>query len=320
MTLPGLRPPTPPAPRLDAAPHVGPSQQQQLRVFYGHHKCATAWIDGILREICLHLGIRFKIVHRPEHFEGAGSLGRLVAQERIDVLAYTNAGRRHITDLPRHHGFHVVRDPRDVLASAYFSHLHSHSTKNWPELEQHRSELQRMSKEEGLFREMEFSRWVFEEMGAWDYTQPHVLELKMEDLTAAPQSGFLRILAWLDLLDDDGDGVREFVRRATLRLNRLNQRGRRFMPRNLPLFPVPSRRVAQIPRSEVERILHERSFARLAGGRRRGTENVKSHYRKGTPGDWRNHLTEAHVSVFKDRYADMLIALGYETDADWHLS
>ncbi|NNF57304.1 MAG: sulfotransferase [Rhodothermaceae bacterium] len=289
-----------------------------LRVFYGHHKCATAWIDGILREVCLHLGIRFKIVHLPKHFEAVGSLGRLVAQERLDVLAYTNADAAHVADLPAHRGFHVVRDPRDIWVSAYFSHRHSHSTKGWPELEHHRRELQRLSKEEGLFRELAFSRPTFEEMQSWDYTQDHVLELKMEGLTADPLTGFVRILTWLDLLEKQGEGVHP-VRTATLRLNRLNHRGRRFMPGNLPVFPVPRRRLARIPRSELGRILRQRSFARLTGGRKRGTENVKSHYRKGTPGDWRNHLSEAHIRAFKERYGDLLVTLGYETSPDWYL-
>jgi len=30
-----------------------------------------------------------------------------------------------------------------------------------------------------------------------------------------------------------------------------------------------------------------------------------------------NHLTPAHVEVFKQRYNDLLLQYGYETEADW---
>ena len=289
-----------------------------FRVFFGHHKCATGWIDGVLREICFHMGIRFKIVHLPVHFLHAGSLGNLVRQERIGFLAYTNAERIHTLDLPPFKGFHVVRDPRDVIVSAYFSHLYSHSSKGWPELEAHRKELQQLSKEEGLFCEMEFSRPEMEQMYDWDYEQENVLELKMEELTGDPINGFIRIVRFLDLLDErEHGGLQRALLTVNLKMNRLNQKGRRFMPGNLPMFPVPQRSVPLIPLHDLVTILEKKSFSRLAGGRKRGQENVKSHYRKGVPGDWKNHFTEAHIRRFKESYNHVLVKLGYETDANW---
>ena len=290
-----------------------------LRVFYGHHKCATGWIDDVLREVAFRIGTELRIVHTPSHFASAGSLGALVEREQVDLLAYTNAELAQARTLPAHRGFHVVRDPRDLLVSAYFSHLHSHSTEDWPELAAHRAALQSLSKEEGLFAEMEFSAWVFRDMDAWDYEQPHVLELKMETLTAAPREGFQRVLEWLGLIAPGAEGVRGLAQRAALRMNRLHYRGRRYMPGGLPLFPAPRQRLGGIPRVELERVLEEKSFVRLAGGRARGTENVKSHYRKGTPGDWRNHFTEAHAAAFAQRYGGLLVRLGYETDEAWAL-
>jgi hypothetical protein len=309
--MPATLPPAEPAAgsRHDLVP--------SLRVFYGHHKCATAWIDGILREVSLHLGARFRIVHRERDLRGAPTLGALVERESVDVLAYTNATAALAATLPPHRGFHVVRDPRDVIVSAYYSHLHSHSTRHWPELEAHREALRQLPLEEGLMREIEFSAPQFDDMAAWDYEQPHVLELRMEALTAAPRQHFAHVLGWLGLLDDGRPGVAGLADRAQLRLNRLNHRGRRFMPGRLPVFPVPRRRIARLPVSEMDRILHERSFARLTGGRSKGTENVRSHYRKGTPGDWRGHFTPAHTRVVKERWGDLLVRLGYETDTDW---
>ncbi len=289
-----------------------------LRVFFGHHKCATGWIDGILREVCFHMGINFRIVHLPVHFESAGTLGNLVRNEGVDFLAYTNAERKHIGDLPPFRGFHVVRDPRDVVVSAYYSHLYSHSTKGWSELEPHRNELKQLSKEDGLLNEMEFSRPEFEAMYDWDYNQEHVLELKMEDLTRNSVPQFFRIVRFLNILDEEEhQGIGRLLLSLNLKMNRLNQKGRRFMPGNLPMFPVPRIRIGTIPSSQLSEILEKKNFARLSGGRKRGQENVKSHYRKGVPGDWKNHFNEEHIRVFKAEYNDLLMKLGYESDADW---
>lgn len=289
-----------------------------LRVFYGHHKCATGWITENIREMTFHLGLNHHIVHRPAHYAPYGTLDGVVEATSADVLFYTNAKMEQARTLRPHRGIHVVRDPRDILVSAYFSHRHSHPTKEWSALEDHRQRLQSLSKEEGLFAEMDFSREQFETMGAWDYDQEHILEIKMETLTADPQRYFAEIAEFFGwLAPTDTTGLDQLVRITQLRLNRLNQKGRRFMPGSLPMFPVPTRRMATMPRRELARIVEQNSFRRLSGGRTKGEENVKSHYRKGTPGDWVNHFTDDHKHLFKERHGDLLVHLGYESDLNW---
>ena len=129
------------------------------------------------------MGLHLKIVHRPVEWEGHGSLTALVEEVDADLVAYTNATMDHVADLPFTRAFHVVRDPRDILVSAYFSHLKTHPTDNWPELGAHRAHLSTLSKEEGLFAEMDFSAGQFEDMYTWNYEQPDILELKLEELS-----------------------------------------------------------------------------------------------------------------------------------------
>jgi hypothetical protein len=43
----------------------------------------------------------------------------------------------------------------------------------------------------------------------------------------------------------------------------------------------------------------------------------RSHVRSGKAGEWRDRFTPAHVEHCKAAMTDTLIALGYETDADW---
>ena len=263
------------------------------------------------------MGWRFRIVNRPVDFAAYGSLAGLVEAEQPDVLAYTNADRTHLAGLPSFRGFHVVRDPRDVVVSGYFSHRNSHPTEDWPELVPHREKLQAVSKEEGLSLEMDFSREWLDHMRDWDYTRPDVLELKMEAVTVDPVASFEAIYDFFGILDHAAYGA---IRRAftglVMKLNVLNQRGRRFTPFHLPLSPFRFSQRRLTP-AWVAYVVQRKSFERLSGGRAKGQENVQSHYRKGQPGDWRNHFTPAHTARFAQEFGDLLITLGYEADASW---
>lgn len=292
-----------------------PSSDFALRGFFGHHKCATGWIDIILSEICLNLGLNFQIVHRIAQLENQNGLANLVRNRNVDFIAYTNAKVEHIQDLPFVKGFHVVRDPRDVLVSAYFSHLHSHPTDNWPELAEHREKLKSLSKEEGLFCEMDFSAEEFEDMYNWNYTRDDILELKMENLTANPIPGFIEIMDFLSMLDQNRtSGIQRLVNTATLQVNRLLHKSRYV----LPTKEVPKLQTRYtLPEEKVTSIVQKKSFSNLSGGREKGEENVQSHFRKGVPGDWANHFTPEHKQVFKERFNDVLIKTGYEEDDNW---
>jgi lipopolysaccharide transport system ATP-binding protein len=72
-----------------------------------------------------------------------------------------------------------------------------------------------------------------------------------------------------------------------------------------------------VERQRLEDVTARYSFERLSGGRERGKEDVKSHYRKGVHGDWRNHFTPAITRRFKALYGEVLIMGGYENDANW---
>lgn len=305
-------------PRSTSAPTVPRSSSSfPLRAYFSHHKCATGWTGNILHEVCMHLNLKIRIVNQEKDFREHGSLSAFVDAEQVDFLVVANANRQHTHDLPLHRGFHVVRDPRDILVSAYFSHKTSHPTDEWPELQAHRDRLQRVSKSEGLFLEMEFSRPFFEDMLTWEYDQENILELHMEDLTSNPMSTFTRVLEFLEMLEPDAaPSFGETLRRIARTSNRLSYKGSRFMPGGTPLIPAPRHRMTTLPASSLERILHARSFERLTG-RSKGQENKNSHLRKGVPGDWRNHLDSDHVRTFKDRYNDLVLTLGYESDPDW---
>ena len=72
-----------------------------------------------------------------------------------------------------------------------------------------------------------------------------------------------------------------------------------------------------VGRPRLEKILEARSFAKLSKLPGAGSADASSHYRKGTPGDWRNHFTAEHIGQFKAATGDLLIRLGYESSGNW---
>ena len=114
--------------------------------------------------MCLELGLTLGSVFSEKEF--GGDLERYVREQKIDFLLYGNADFQQVQRLPveKIRAFHYVRDPRDIVVSAYFSHRNSHSTEAWPELVEYREKLRSCSKEEGLFLELEFRAHQFEEM------------------------------------------------------------------------------------------------------------------------------------------------------------
>jgi Sulfotransferase domain len=282
--------------------------RRPLLGYFGHHKCASTWIENICGSVCHDLGLRFRLVYTASDFDA--DLPSLMSHERVDFLAYANADYRHVGLLGEVTGFHVVRDPRDVVVSAYFSHLYSHPTHAWPELISHRAKLQSVPKEEGLFLEMDFRAEQFREMESWPDTLPdNLIRLRMEDLTADPYNQLLRIMTFLKLLDEGEYGA---PARMRFLLSKIGAKLRAATGLRLGVLFAPA-----LPAERLLGIAWENHFARHAGGRTDGEEDVKSHYRKGTPGDWLNHFNRKHIEYFKERYSGVLLKYGYEADDNW---
>ncbi|MBV9358094.1 MAG: hypothetical protein JO023_21495 [Chloroflexi bacterium] len=91
-----------------------------------------------------------------------------------------------------------------------------------------------------------------------------------------------------------------------------------LLRRDVTLLDRVVRRNARWPlsRSDFARIVEAHRFKRLTG-RRRGTEDVTAHERKGVAGDWRKHFDPALTDAFKARFGRTLIRTGYEDDLAW---
>jgi len=282
-----------------------------LLCYFGHHKCASTWIHTILDVLCAELGWRIGYLYEARQF--GGDLPAHVRERRLDVVSYVNADVEHARGLPPLRGFHVIRDPRDLIVSSYFSHRNSHPTDAWPELVPHREALRRVPQEEGLLLEMEFSAPFLNQMASWDYGRDDVLELRQESFTADPYRGFLEVFAFLGVLDETHyNKVRWLPYLARAGNNLVHRLSGGIWPLRLPFASVPAERVLGV--------VWAQRFEAHARGRARGVEDAASHYRSGRAGDWARHFTPEHVEAFKQRFGDLVVRLGYESDDDWSLA
>lgn len=268
-----------------------------MYAYFGHHRCATMWTVAIIRSISRELGVPVAQESRyetlPKDIDHAG------------FLIHLNATRGIVEQLAGRDfkGFHVIRDPRDILVSSYFSDRYSHPVYR-EEFEQFRDQLNRMEFDEGLRLELDRRTAELEALASWDFRNPDIYETRYEVLTVRPLEEFTRIMKFLGI-PMYAAGAAPMVERARIELNR-----------GLRRLGAGSLHVQGIPHEFLARSIEHRSFDKLAG-RSKGHEDPKSHYRKGVAGDWVNHLQGANKDLFKERWGQLLIDLGYETDRDW---
>ena len=227
------------------APHPVELMPQPLYCFFGHHKCASTWIHSILDQVVADTGHRLAYLYDAKLFDE--DLPAYLEKNRFEFVSYVNADLRYTKDLENVRGFHVVRDPRDLLVSAYFSHKGTHPTHAWEELIPHREKLNQVDKQEGLLLEMDFNNDFLEQIATWDYDQPDILELKQEEFAPDPYRGFLQVFQHLGLLDDSHYNKQRWIpyllRSSTNIANRLSSGA---WPLRMKMGAIPGERLLGI--------------------------------------------------------------------------
>jgi len=104
---------------------------ENQKAFFGHHKCGTTWIESIISQVCRYIGMNHIDFHSPRQY--ADDLPGYIEKNSIQFLSYTSSSMKIIRQFKPDKGFHVIRDPIDIVVSAYYSHLYSHPTDEWPE-------------------------------------------------------------------------------------------------------------------------------------------------------------------------------------------
>jgi hypothetical protein len=198
-------------------------------------------------------------------------------EEGVDIIL-DHRGHIPIEGVPHIRGSHMVRDPRDMAASAY--HYHLWAKEKWLHVpremfggKSYQEYLLGLDPVDGLSAQIrQLSSSTFRRMAEWDYRRPNYFELRYEDVMADEASWFDRLFRHYGF----------------------------------------NRHAVDAALSISERM----SFAKTAG-RTVGVVKEGTHFRSGVPGQWREEFTPDHIALFKERIGDLLIRLGYESDDHW---
>ncbi len=272
--------------------------------YFGHPKSASTWMSGICLGVCFDMGL-------VPYYKQLTLSDTSEIKARADFVISQNSSYEKVLELENYRGVHVIRDPRDMATSAYYSYRYTHSVEGWKQLAELRERLNKLSFEEGLFEIFKFNDWFLKFMDDWDYQDPNILELKMEEMTQNSEQTMFQIFEFMGLLpkDENAGWLEKSSFRAKAFVNRVGKQA--FMP--LPI------RIHQnsLNKDYLRKLNESLSFKKLAKGRKKGQENTHSHYRKGSAGDWKDKFNQEHIAYFKEYYGALLIKLGYEKDLDW---
>lgn len=239
--------------------------------YFGHPKCATNWIRLFLYHFCVRSRMNYNVVGgNPKR-----NFRHPAYQSSFNLMV--NASYNDLKNLPLDvYGFRFIRDPRDLVVSAYFSWKYSHGLGSGVNInagaafmKKNRDYLNAHSLEEGLEYVMQHYD-TLQKMRGWDLEKyPNVKVLKFEDLIQDEIHGFQKLI--VDLGIDVSDKM-------------------------------------------VQVCAEKSSFKRVSGVRKKGKENKKSHFRKGTAGDWKNYMPvgSALYDRFLELHGPLLEELGYD--------
>lgn len=232
-----------------------------------YHKCLTVYFNQVFNDLAQQYRLDYRYLDR-----GSG------IPRDADMLLFPHS-ELDPDELPPFRGTHVIRDPRDLLVSAYLYHLRTDEEwcskpnpnhRDLPTGVSYQQHLNSLSREQGLLYELaNVSGGIITNMGSWNYDDPRFLELRFEDVVGNERSSFARIFRWY--------GMPWLYRRRAVNM------------------------------------AESWSLGKMPGG-----DPAARHARKGSRrGQWQDFFTPRVKQEFKRRYGGVLIKLGYVADHDW---
>jgi hypothetical protein len=246
-------------------------------------KSGSQWLSSILSDPMVYKMSHMKVYNPHKDFFSANSVQELILHPPPvnKIISPLYIGLEDFLKIPKplkYKAFFVMRDPRDIVISWYFSAKYSH--RKYPPIKKIRKILQTMNDEEAILylckTVFKGSLPLYRAMGNWYLHRKEnerIIVLRYEELIGEKKiDTFKRLMAHLDMTFTEKD---------------------------------------------IEHLLEKYHFERFSRGRAAGVENIKSHYRKGVSGDWKNYFSEEHKKIFKEEHGQLLIDLNYEKDLDW---
>jgi hypothetical protein len=308
---------------------------RQLAFVVGHYKSGSTWLANLLS---LHPGIRGLRETHLFRYSGESRNLRDATDELFHSVAWSGGGRKA---LPRQRLAALLRPLRKS----------GQATLHWEERpttlldlsvgQQRRLERRLLQAADSDDYRRRFYSFLFEAL----HPDAYLLEKTSTNIFYVPEIRRLFPRSKLIAIYRDGRDVmvsdRFHLRNNYGRSQDLTQSAldwKRAMEAQLQYSPLYSLYTLSYeallldPAAETERLLRfleletapevvadmvRRSSFQFVTGRGEGQEDERSFYRKGVVGDWKDRLDDEERAVVSREAGDMLVALGYEKDADW---
>ena len=157
--------------------------------YLGHHKCASNWMRRFIHYICHEIYYNYQVY--------GGSSKRSISSRfrKNTFFLYVNSTMEDMKAVSNQaKGFHLIRDPRDVLVSDYFSRRKTHKVVDTLHKIEMRKYLQEHSIEEGLLYMLDHCTF-FKQIQGWKISErENILDIKYEDLILDEKKVFKKIL------------------------------------------------------------------------------------------------------------------------------
>ena len=169
-------------------------RNDKLIVHFCYHRVGTLWFQMILKHIAKQFGWKFQNCEQ--------------SQLNSDTDIFINDHSEvDFSQLPPYVGSHIIRDPRDMIVSGYFYHLWCdeqwcQSKKEKYGNRSYQEVLNSVSKEEGIVLEMKLAHSQIMNMSNWNYDNPNLIEVKLEDLSSNSLGLFTKIFQKYGFSDD----------------------------------------------------------------------------------------------------------------------
>lgn len=166
-----------------------------------HHKCATRWAIEYFRDVSNQNGRTFFYIDPAEQR----------ADPTFGVVLYANSTYAY-AKREGLRGVHFIRNPLNLVLSAYFSHLRTHAVDGWPQLQVQRGILQRVGFAEGLLLTVAFLERAdingatpgpLHALRTWDFSDAAFETVRVEDLTRRTSEVVGRLLPGWALPDEN---------------------------------------------------------------------------------------------------------------------
>lgn len=172
----------------------------------------------------------------------------------------------------RYKTFYVIRDPRNIVVSWYFSALETHRLMG--KVPKYRRVLIELSFDAGIEYAMKVLAYKFAFMRSWIYNSddPKVLIIRFEDLVNDPVKNLDKVFRHCDV-------------------------------------EIPQKMLSEVVADYIKQGMRERDERRNLLMKRSTSD--KSHYRRSS-GDWQDVFTQHHIQLFNRINGDLVRLLGYD--------